>query len=80
MQTLGKTSLMVYWVHVVLVYGRLFEPWKKVLPVRRVTAVTVGVTMLMFVLSIARLRWAKRRRRASAKSKRRRPGHGKEDG
>ena len=59
-QTLGKTSLMVYWVHVVLVYGRLFEPWKKALPVPEVTAVTVGVTILMLGLSVARLRWAKR--------------------
>jgi uncharacterized membrane protein len=60
-QTLGKTSLMVYWVHVVLVYGRLFEPWKKVLPVARVTAVAVGLTILMLGLSIARLRWTKSR-------------------
>ena len=68
-QTLGKTSLMVYWVHVVLVYGRLFEPWKKLLPIAAATAVTVGVTLLMLVLSIARLRWkrsANPARRASA--------------
>jgi uncharacterized membrane protein len=56
-QTLGKTSLMVYWVHVVLVYGRLFEPWKKSLPVGGVTAVTAGVMLLMLALSVARLRW-----------------------
>jgi uncharacterized membrane protein len=59
-QTLGKTSLMAYWVHVVLVYGRLLEPWKKALYIPQVSAATIGVTIAMLLLSIARLRWAKR--------------------
>ena len=28
MQTLGKNSLMVYWVHVMMVYGDIFKPLK----------------------------------------------------
>jgi uncharacterized membrane protein len=59
-QTMGKTSLMVYWVHVVLVYGRLFTRWKKALDIPQVTAMTIGITVAMLLLSIARLRWAKR--------------------
>jgi uncharacterized membrane protein len=56
-QTMGKTSLMVYWVHVVLVYGRLFEGWRKVLDIPQVTAATIVVTLAMLLLSVARLRW-----------------------
>ena len=55
-QTLGKTSLMVYWVHVVLVYGSLAAPWKKALSAPQSAAATVMVTLLMLGLSIARLR------------------------
>jgi peptidoglycan/LPS O-acetylase OafA/YrhL len=57
MQTLGKTSLMVYWVHVVLVYGSLLGAWKRALSVPEVTAVTAAVTLLMLALAVARLRW-----------------------
>jgi uncharacterized membrane protein len=55
-ETLGKTSLMVYWVHVVLVYGRLLETWKRSLSIAEVTGVTVAVTLLMVALSALRLR------------------------
>jgi hypothetical protein len=57
MQSLGKTSLLVYWVHVVLVYGALLGPWKKALAAGEAAAATVGVTLLMIGLSVARLRW-----------------------
>jgi uncharacterized membrane protein len=57
-QTMGKTSLMVYWVHVVLVYGRVFGRWKKALDIPQVTAVTIGITLLMLLLSAGKLRWA----------------------
>jgi uncharacterized membrane protein len=59
-QTLGKTSLMVYWVHVVLVYGRLFGPWKKALDIPQATAVAAAVTLAMLLLAIVRLRWSPR--------------------
>ena len=60
-ETLGKTSLMVYWVHVVLVYGRLLQPWKKSLSIAQAAAVTIAVTILMLGLSLARLRWMPKR-------------------
>ena len=55
-------------VHVVLVYGRVFDGWKKGLDIRQVTIVTIGVTVAMLLLSIARLRWipTRRGRRAAA--------------
>jgi uncharacterized membrane protein len=58
-QTMGKTSLMVYWVHVVLVYGRLFTSWKKALGIPQAAASTVGIALLMLLLSIVRLRLPK---------------------
>jgi uncharacterized membrane protein len=60
-ETLGKTSLMVYWVHVVLVYGRLMEAWKKSLSIAQVAAVTAAITMLMLALATLRLRWKAKR-------------------
>jgi len=59
-QTMGKTSLMVYWVHVMLVYGKVFERWKKSLDFPQVAMMTVGITVAMLLLSIARLRWFRR--------------------
>ncbi len=56
-QTLGKTSLMVYWVHVVLVYGSVVNRWKRALSVEEATAATIAVTLLMLGLAVARLRW-----------------------
>lgn len=61
MESLGKTSLLVYWVHVLLVYGLLAAPWKASLPVAWTFAATVIVMALMVGLSAARLRYAARR-------------------
>ena len=55
--TLGKTSLMVYWVHVVLVYGRLLDPVKRALSIPQAAAATAAVMMLMLALSLLQLRW-----------------------
>jgi uncharacterized membrane protein len=49
---LGTTSLLVYWVHVELVYGRWFGIWKERLSVGQVLAFTVVLLMLMTVLSL----------------------------
>ena len=65
-QTMGKTSLMVYWVHVVLVYGSLATRWKRSLSVEEATAATIGVTLLMLGLAMARLRWKDLRPRLRA--------------
>ena len=61
MQSLGKTSLMVYWVHVMLVYGDIVKPLKRSLSVPQAALATVVVTMLMVALSETRLRWKERR-------------------
>ncbi len=51
---LGTTSLLVYWVHVELVYGRWLWFWKERLEIGQVIAASVGVTLLMLALSIAK--------------------------
>jgi peptidoglycan/LPS O-acetylase OafA/YrhL len=56
-QVLGKNSLMVYWVHVILVYGGLAEPLKRSLGITQTWVATATVTVLMLALSIAWLRW-----------------------
>jgi uncharacterized membrane protein len=57
---LGQTSLLVYWVHIEFVYGRL-----SILPKGRcsIAAATTGLVIIfvaMLALSIARTRWKKR--------------------
>jgi uncharacterized membrane protein len=61
MQTLGKNSLMVYWVHVMLVYGDILKPLKRALPVGMAGAATVIVTLAMIGLSAGWLTWKMRR-------------------
>ena len=51
MQTLGKQSLLVYWVHVMLVYGWLFEPWKKALSIPQTAAAAAAVIAAMVALA-----------------------------
>jgi hypothetical protein len=55
---------MVYWVHVVIVYGFLSETWKGNLTVLQTIAATVLITVLMIALAYGRLwqqAWWKRR-------------------
>ncbi len=54
---LGTTSLLVYWVHIELVYGRWFGVWKQALSVPQVLTYTAILLALMAVLSVARSRW-----------------------
>jgi hypothetical protein len=54
---LGRNSLMVYWVHIVLVYGNLVKPWKRALSIAGSAAATLSVVGLMVLLSVAWLRW-----------------------
>jgi hypothetical protein len=54
---MGKTSLMVYWVHIVFVYGRL-----SILPKHKqgIPAATLGIAIIfvaMTLLSMARTRY-----------------------
>jgi uncharacterized membrane protein len=60
-EQLGKTSLLVYWVHIECVYGRL-----SILPKGKcgIPAATAGLCVIfvaMLVLSVARTRWSARR-------------------
>ncbi len=61
LEQLGRTSLLVYWVHVEFVYGRL-----SILPKGRcgIAAATAGLCVIfvaMLGLSVARTRWSARR-------------------
>ena len=53
---LGTTSLLVYWVHIEIVYGRWFGIWKENLSVGYVLAFTAVLLALMAALSILRTR------------------------
>jgi uncharacterized membrane protein len=65
MQCLGRNSLMVYWVHVMMVYGILAKPIKRTLSIPAAAAATLLVTSLMLALSAAWLWWKARRREGS---------------
>jgi len=53
---LGTTSLLVYWVHIELVYGRWFGFWKEALTVQQVVFFSIALIGLMTLLSILRTR------------------------
>ncbi|HEX4165606.1 MAG TPA: heparan-alpha-glucosaminide N-acetyltransferase domain-containing protein [Bryobacteraceae bacterium] len=53
---LGTTSLLVYWVHIEIVYGRWFGVWKQALSVPKVLLFTGVLLALMTALSILRTR------------------------
>ncbi len=53
---LGTTSLLVYWVHIELVYGRWFGPWKENLDNYQVAAYSICLILLMVGLSVLRTR------------------------
>ena len=54
---LGVTSLLVYWVHVELVYGSWLEFLKNRLTTGQALLTTIAVVMLMYSLSAAKTRW-----------------------
>lgn len=53
----GLTSLLVYWVHIELMYGRWLWFWKENLTVAQTGAVAVGFILLMLLLSLVRTQW-----------------------
>jgi uncharacterized membrane protein len=57
LEQFGTTSLLVYWVHIELVYGRWFGFWKDALSTPQVIACAVAVILLMLGLSVLRTRW-----------------------
>lgn len=56
-QQLGITSLLVYWVHVELVYGYALGLWKKQLVPLQSALLAAAVMILMYWLSVAKTRW-----------------------
>jgi uncharacterized membrane protein len=61
MQCMGKNSLMVYWVHVMMVYGSLVRPIKRSMSIPMAVLSTALVTVLMVAMSVVWLRWKARR-------------------
>ena len=61
MQCLGKNSLLVYWVHLTLVYGSITAVFQKALSIPATVMATVTVIALMVALS-ALWQWWKGRR------------------
>jgi len=56
---LGQTSLLVYWVHIEFVYGRLSILPKGKCSIPKATAGLLAIFLAMLVLSILRTRWKK---------------------
>ncbi len=54
---LGTTSLLVYWVHIEIVYGRWFGSWKESLSNRECAVFAALLIALMLGLSLLRSRW-----------------------
>jgi uncharacterized membrane protein len=57
----GLTSLLVYWVHVELIYGRWFGVLKEQLTVGQTVFATVLTILLMLLLSLVRTNWVQLR-------------------
>ena len=57
----GTTSLLVYWVHIELVYGRWFWPFKNSLSVPATVFAAVCMILMMLGLSLIRTNYTKLR-------------------
>jgi hypothetical protein len=55
----GTTSLLVYWVHIELVYGRWLYFWKERLDVAQTAVSAVGLILFMLLLSVVRTNWTR---------------------
>ena len=64
MRQLGTTSLLVYWVHIELVYGRWFGKYKESLTTPQVVASSLTLMVAMLGLSLLQTWWRKRSARA----------------
>jgi uncharacterized membrane protein len=54
---LGRTSLLVYWVHIELVYGRWFGFWKEQLSIPQALVFASVLIICMTLLSLLRTNW-----------------------
>ena len=57
MMQLGKTSLLVYWVHIEFVYGRMIILPSHANSIRVATFGLIFITLFMLVLSLLRTNW-----------------------
>jgi surface polysaccharide O-acyltransferase-like enzyme len=57
LRLLGTNSLLIYWVHIELVYGRWFGRWKESLSVAETTAAAIALVLLMIGLAMLKTRW-----------------------
>ncbi|MBI3208073.1 MAG: DUF1624 domain-containing protein [Candidatus Solibacter usitatus] len=55
---LGSTSLLIYWVHTELVYGRWLGQWKETLSTPQTVAASAAVIALMLGVSVVQSRWS----------------------
>jgi len=61
MQSLGRNSLMVYWVHLMLVYGPMTRALQKALPVPATLLAVIAVTASMVAMTAVWQRWRRRK-------------------
>lgn len=61
LRQIGTTSLLIYWVHIELVYGRWLWFWKEALSVPQAAVVAVGVIVIMLGLSLCQTNWVQLR-------------------
>jgi uncharacterized membrane protein len=61
MQTLGKNSLMVYWIHVMIVYGAAVRAIKRALSINQTAVAALSITLLMIAMSAGWLWWKGKR-------------------
>jgi hypothetical protein len=54
---LGRASLVVYWVHIELVYGRWFGFWKEQLTATQVELFASALIVAMVTLAWVRINW-----------------------
>jgi uncharacterized membrane protein len=55
----GVTSLLVYWVHIELVYGRWLGGWKESLSLEQTILAAIAIIGLMLLLSVVRTNFPK---------------------
>lgn len=65
---LGKTSLLVYWVHIEFVYGRFSILPKRQCSILQASAGLLVIFLSMLVLSLLRTRWKNRHAQARKKA------------
>lgn len=63
---LGTTSLIVYWVHTELVYGRWLWTFKGNISIPQIMLMAIFVTLMMVGLSLMQTHWSQIRRWASS--------------